>query len=143
MDPYFFRPGFHGPHASRLRHKRKKKSVHNLPHRPRIWLIKVYIFISILYSYLHLELRTNLYTGAYCNVILEKNHGNQLAPYPTVVMVTKAHQNPSSEPRVKGRGNSEGFQTVSCILKDKGEGERKSVADLTKTLWAVETILLA
>ena len=32
------------------------------------------------------------------------------SPYPTVVMETKAHQNPSHEPLKKEQGNSFGFQ---------------------------------
>ena len=46
MDPRFFLPCFHGPHASRFGHKRKEKnSVHNLPYGPRTRLIRgIYYF---------------------------------------------------------------------------------------------------
>ena len=48
MDPHFFLPCFHGPRASRLGHKRKKKLGPNLPYGPRIQLTRG-IYINYLY----------------------------------------------------------------------------------------------
>ena len=41
-----------------------------------------------------------------------------ISPYPTVVMVTKAHQNPSTIPSAKFLGNCSSFQYVSCIMNE-------------------------